>query len=55
MAMKSTGTSVHFVTDELDGGPVILQAKVPVFAGDTEDDINRPRANPGTRYLSTGD
>ena len=33
------GTSVHFVTDELDGGPVILQAKVPVFAGDTEDDI----------------
>ncbi|XNM90740.1 phosphoribosylglycinamide formyltransferase [Escherichia coli] len=23
------GTSVHFVTDELDDGPVILQAKVP--------------------------
>lgn len=38
MAMRH-GTSVHFVTDELDGGPVILQAKVPVFAGDTEDDI----------------
>jgi phosphoribosylglycinamide formyltransferase-1 len=33
------GTSVHFVTDELDGGPVVLQAKVPVFADDTEDDI----------------
>ncbi|MGK0598795.1 phosphoribosylglycinamide formyltransferase [Yokenella regensburgei] len=33
------GTSVHFVTDELDGGPVILQAKVPVFAGDDEDDV----------------
>lgn len=33
------GTSVHFVTDELDGGPVVLQAKVPVFAEDTEDDI----------------
>jgi len=33
------GTSVHFVTEELDGGPVILQAKVPVFAGDTEDDV----------------
>ncbi len=30
---------MHFVTDELDGGPVILQAKVPVFAGDTEDDV----------------
>ncbi|MDK1252752.1 phosphoribosylglycinamide formyltransferase [Cronobacter dublinensis] len=33
------GTSVHFVTDELDGGPVILQARVPVFAGDTEEDV----------------
>lgn len=28
------GTSVHFVTEELDGGPVILQAKVPVFEDD---------------------
>ena len=28
------GTSVHFVTEELDGGPVILQAKVPVFSDD---------------------
>ncbi len=28
------GTSVHFVTAELDGGPVILQAKVPVFSDD---------------------
>lgn len=33
------GTSVHFVTDELDGGPVILQAKIPVFEGDDEDEI----------------
>ncbi|QKJ88189.1 Phosphoribosylglycinamide formyltransferase [Paramixta manurensis] len=33
------GTSVHFVTDELDGGPVILQAKVPVFPDDSEEDI----------------
>ncbi|MCQ4443781.1 phosphoribosylglycinamide formyltransferase [Enterobacter cloacae] len=33
------GTSVHFVTDELDGGPVILQAKVPVFDGDDEEDV----------------
>lgn len=30
---------MHFVTDELDGGPVILQAKVPVFDGDNEDDV----------------
>ncbi|WP_437613700.1 phosphoribosylglycinamide formyltransferase [Erwinia sp. V71] len=33
------GTSVHFVTEELDGGPVILQAKVPIFADDTEDEV----------------
>jgi len=28
------GVSVHFVTPELDGGPVILRAVVPVLAGD---------------------
>lgn len=28
------GASVHFVTEELDGGPVVLQAKVPVFDDD---------------------
>ncbi|ANE76512.1 phosphoribosylglycinamide formyltransferase [Dickeya solani] len=33
------GTSVHFVTEELDGGPVILQARVPIFPGDTEQDV----------------
>ena len=30
------GCSVHFVTEELDGGPVIARAEVPVLAGDTE-------------------
>jgi phosphoribosylglycinamide formyltransferase-1 len=33
---KEHGASVHFVTAELDGGPVVLQSKVPIFAGDTE-------------------
>ena len=33
------GASVHFVTEELDGGPVILQAKVPVFAEDTAEEL----------------
>ncbi|MDP5134341.1 phosphoribosylglycinamide formyltransferase [Rheinheimera baltica] len=28
------GCSVHFVTEQLDGGPVILQAKVPLFSDD---------------------
>jgi phosphoribosylglycinamide formyltransferase-1 len=30
------GVSIHFVTEQLDGGPVVLQAEVPVLAGDTE-------------------
>jgi phosphoribosylglycinamide formyltransferase-1 len=29
------GVTVHFVTPELDGGPPILQARVPIVAGDT--------------------
>ncbi|MCR6662758.1 MAG: phosphoribosylglycinamide formyltransferase [Luteimonas sp.] len=31
------GASVHFVTPDLDGGPVIAQARVPVLPGDDED------------------
>lgn len=34
------GASVHYVTEELDGGPVVLQARVPVFEGDTEDTLS---------------
>jgi len=33
--VKEHGASVHFVTPELDGGPVILQALVPVKENDT--------------------
>ncbi|MUK27174.1 phosphoribosylglycinamide formyltransferase [Aliivibrio fischeri] len=36
---KEHGTSVHFVTPELDGGPVILQAKVPIFEHDNAEDV----------------
>jgi phosphoribosylglycinamide formyltransferase 1 len=28
------GASIHYVTEELDGGPVILQARIPVLACD---------------------
>ena len=31
------GASVHFVTAELDGGPIIAQVQIPVHAGDTPD------------------
>ncbi len=33
------GASVHFVTPDLDGGPVIAQARVPVLPGDDEDTL----------------
>ena len=33
------GSSVHFVTEELDGGPVILQSRIPVLPGDTEPQL----------------
>ncbi len=35
------GASVHFVTDELDGGPVVLQARVPIRPGDQPDTLAR--------------
>lgn len=33
------GASVHFVTPELDGGPIILQAQVPIFENDNKDEL----------------
>jgi phosphoribosylglycinamide formyltransferase-1 len=33
------GASVHYVTAELDGGPVVLQGRVPVLPGDTADTL----------------
>ncbi|WP_159015453.1 phosphoribosylglycinamide formyltransferase [Cognatiluteimonas profundi] len=35
------GASVHFITPDLDGGPVIAQARVPVLAGDQADSLSR--------------
>lgn len=36
---KVHGTSIHFVTEELDGGPVIAQAEVAVVEGDTPESL----------------
>ena len=33
------GASVHFVTAELDGGPVIAQVELPIVAGDTPESL----------------
>ncbi len=36
---KEHGASVHIVTPELDDGPVVLQARVPVLADDTAETL----------------
>lgn len=33
------GCSVHFVTEELDAGPVVIQARIPVLPDDTADSL----------------
>ncbi len=38
---RQHGTSVHFVTEELDGGPLIAQARIDIRAEDTEASLNR--------------
>lgn len=35
------GCSIHFVTDDLDGGPVIAQAELPVHKDDTAAELER--------------
>ncbi|MFY9512170.1 MAG: phosphoribosylglycinamide formyltransferase [Rubrivivax sp.] len=37
---KLAGATVHFVTPELDHGPIVMQAVVPVRAGDDEDTLS---------------
>ena len=38
--VKFAGCTVHFVDENLDAGPIILQAVVPVEDGDTEDSLS---------------
>jgi phosphoribosylglycinamide formyltransferase-1 len=35
------GVTVHFVTEQLDGGPPALQARVPILPGDTETTLSQ--------------
>lgn len=37
--VKEHGASVHFVTEDLDAGPLIQQVRVPVLANDTPDSL----------------
>ena len=37
--VKITGCTVHFVRPEMDTGPIVAQAAVPVLPGDSPDDL----------------
>lgn len=39
--VKLSGATVHFVTEECDGGPIIIQKAVPVENGDTPETLQR--------------
>ena len=38
---KVTGCTVHYVNEELDGGQIIKQAKVPIFETDTVEELTK--------------
>jgi phosphoribosylglycinamide formyltransferase-1 len=38
--VKITGCTVHFVDEQLDSGPIILQAAVPVLDDDTDETLS---------------
>lgn len=38
--VRLSGCTVHFVIPDLDAGPIIAQAAVPVLAGDTEEALS---------------
>ncbi|MEQ3635901.1 phosphoribosylglycinamide formyltransferase [Alcanivorax sp.] len=44
------GCSIHFVTEELDGGPLIAQAPLPVQTNDTVDSLSK-RVQQREHYL----
>lgn len=36
---KESGCTLHFVTEELDAGPIIIQEKVPIDPGETPESL----------------
>lgn len=47
-----TAVTVHFMTEELDDGPIILQAAVPILEGETQANLMRRCKVVGGKLLS---
>jgi phosphoribosylglycinamide formyltransferase-1 len=52
--VKITGCTVHYVTKEMDAGPIILQAAVPVFDDDDVDSLSQRILTEEHRIFSVG-
>ena len=50
--VKLAGCTVHIVRPEVDSGPIIAQAAVPVLDGDTPETLGGPGAGGGAPALS---
>jgi phosphoribosylglycinamide formyltransferase-1 len=37
---KESGCTVHFADEETDSGPIVLQRRVPILPGDTEETLS---------------
>ena len=52
-AENTFGASIHYVTSQLDGGPVIAQVELPILPGDTPD-LMAARLRPAEQNLLIG-
>ena len=49
--VKISGCTVHFVTEEMDSGPIVAQAAVPVLDGDTPETLAARILRPSTNSI----
>jgi methionyl-tRNA formyltransferase len=48
---RETGTTVHFMNEDLDDGPILLQEKVAIEPDDTQDSLIRKTKTVGARLI----
>lgn len=48
---KETGTTVHFMNEKLDDGPILLQERVEILETDTQDTLIRKTKAAGARLI----